>query len=82
MVEAVNDVYNEIGSIVNAGTKLDLNYYIDDMVDEDHQDIIYDYFSQAETDSVIDAFEELKDEGISQEEIQLVGIKFISDMAN
>ncbi|PSR05595.1 MAG: ATP-dependent DNA helicase RecQ, partial [Bacteroidetes bacterium SW_11_45_7] len=79
---SLEELIDVVDRIVSSGTKLDINYYIDDVVDEEHQDIIYDYFQNAETDSLDEAFEELRDEGISYDDIKLMRIKFMSEMAN
>ncbi|TVR79227.1 MAG: DNA helicase RecQ [Chitinophagaceae bacterium] len=76
------DLLKEIETIVFSGTKINLNYYINDVLDEEQQEIIFDYFMEAENDKLDEAFKELKDEGISYEEIQLMRIKFFSEMAN
>jgi ATP-dependent DNA helicase RecQ len=70
--------------IVNSGTKLNINYYINEKVDEYSREDIYDYFMTAESDSLESAFRALsaEDDEITFEEIQLVRIKFISDIAN
>jgi ATP-dependent DNA helicase RecQ len=79
---SMNDLLSEIESIVSSGTKININYYIDEVVDEDKQDDIYDYFRSAETDSVEEALKELGDEDYSEEEIRLMRIKFISELGN
>lgn len=71
----------EIENIVYSGTKINLDYYIDDMLEEDAQEEIHDYFMEAETDSIEDAMEEFEGE-YSEEEIRLLRIKFISEMAH
>ena len=77
-----SELINEIESIVYSGTKLDIDYYIEQMVDEDKVDDIYDYFKEdAENDSIASAVEELGSD-YSEEEIRLVRIKFISELAN
>lgn len=76
------ELLHEIETIVLSGTKLDIDYYIRNVMDDDTMEMIYDYFHEAETDSVDEAFAELSDEGISAEEIQLVRLKFLSEMAN
>ncbi len=76
------ELYQELDSIVASGTKLDIDYYIDDNLDADVVDIVFDYFRSAESDSLQEAFNELQDDGISMEEIQLVRLKFMSEMAN
>jgi len=75
---------DEMYSIVSSGTKLDVDYYINDKIDEYSREDIYDYFMEADSDSLEDAFEELaeEDDELTMEEIQLVRIKFISDIAN
>ncbi len=71
----------EIEHICDGGTKLNLDYYIDHILDDDRQDEIYDYFLNADTDSVKDALEELGDD-YSEEEIRLMRIKFMSEYAH
>ena len=77
-----DELFKELESIVASGTKIDINYYIDDLLEEDIQDMIYDYFSTAESDSLDLAFQELQDEGITMEGIQVMRLKFMSEMAN
>jgi ATP-dependent DNA helicase RecQ len=77
----LDEVISEIESIVASGTKVNINYYIDDVLDEDVQEEIYDYFMEAETDSLEDAFKEFGGD-YSEEEIRLMRIKFMSEMAN
>ena len=71
----------EIEGIVYSGTKLNIDYYIDETMDEDHVDDIYDYFIDSETDSLDDALDELGDD-CTEEEIRMVRIKFLSELAN
>jgi len=72
----------EIETIVNSGTKLNIDYYINDAMDEDKQEDIYDYFKEdAEDESLEAAVEELGDD-YSEEEIRLIRIKFISELGN
>lgn len=78
----MEELMHEIEQIVNSGTKIDLNYHIEENVDEYSQEDIHDYFMEAETDSIDDALAELQDDDITLEEIQLMRIKFLSDMAN
>lgn len=78
----VNELISEIERIVSSGTKLDLSYYIDEMVDEYHQEEILDYFQEAESDSIEDALEELGEEEFNETEIRLMRIKFMSDVGN
>ena len=76
-----DDLLTEIENIVYSGTKLNIDYFIDDVMDEDHVDDIYDYFCESETDDLNVAMEELGEE-YSEEDIRMVRIKFISEMAN
>ncbi|HYQ57152.1 MAG TPA: RecQ family ATP-dependent DNA helicase, partial [Draconibacterium sp.] len=78
----VSDVISEVEAIVNSGTKLNIDYYIDDVIDEDHQDDIFEYFREAETDSIQDALDELGEEEYSEDDIRLMRVKFFSDMGN
>jgi ATP-dependent DNA helicase RecQ len=78
----MSDVINEIESIVSSGTKVNIDYYIDDTIDDDKQDEVFDYFKTAETDSVDAALKELGEEDYTEEEIRLMRIKFISEMGN
>ena len=75
------DILNEIEHICESGTKLNIDYYIESLLDEDRQEEIYDYFMEAESDSVEDALEEFEEE-YSEEEIRLMRVKFLSEMAN
>ncbi|MEE1207285.1 MAG: DNA helicase RecQ [Muribaculaceae bacterium] len=72
---------DEIESIVNSGTRLNIDYYIDDVLDSDMQDEIYDYFMHSETDSIKDAYDEFDGE-YSEEELRLMRVKFMSEVAN
>ena len=75
------ELLDEVEAIVYSGTKLNIDYFLEEVMDEDHIDDIYDYFSESESDSLEDAINELGQE-CSEDEIRLVRIKFISDMAN
>jgi len=77
-----NDLLSEIETIVSSGTKVDIRYYIDDVIDEDRQEEVFDYFRTAETDSLEDAMEELGSTDYSEEDIRLMRIRFMSEMGN
>lgn len=77
----MDELLHEIEHIVYSGTKLNLKYYINDLLDEDRQDEIFDYFRDSEVDSLELASEEFDGE-YSIEELQLMRIQFISEMAN
>ncbi len=76
------ELMEELDAIVVSGTKVNIDYIIEDNVDEYSKDDIYEYFMESKSDSVDDAFVELKEDDITLEEIQLVRIKFLSEMAN
>ena len=75
------DLLGEVEAIVYSGTKLNIDYFLDEVMDEDHVDDIYEYFRESETDDLQTAIDELGGE-YSEDEIRLVRIKFISEMAN
>jgi ATP-dependent DNA helicase RecQ len=77
----IDDVINEIESIVHSGTRVNINYYIDSLIDADKQEEIVDYFKEAESDSIEEAVNDLGSD-FSDEEIRLMRIKFISDFGN
>lgn len=79
--KSMSELIEEIEMIVHSGTRVNINYYIDDILDEDNQEEIYDYFSEAETDSLQEAYDEF-DGDYTEEELQLMRIKFMSEMAN
>jgi ATP-dependent DNA helicase RecQ len=76
-----NELLDEIEAIVYSGTKINIDYFLNEIMDEDHIDDIYLYFKESETDSLEDAIEELGSD-YTEEEIRLVRIKFISELAN
>ncbi len=79
---AMDELLTELESIVASGTRLDINYYLNEYVDEYHQEDIYDYFSEAESDSIESALEELGESEYSEEEIRLMRLKFMSEIGN
>ena len=76
-----DELLDEIEAIVYSGTKLNIDYFLEEVVDEDHIDDIYDYFTESDTDRLSVAQDELG-EDYTEDEIRLVRIKFISEMAN
>ena len=76
-----NEMLDEVEAIVYSGTKLNIGGFLDEVMDEDHIDDIYDYFLDSDTDDLETAIDELG-EDYSEDEIRLVRIKFISEMAN
>jgi len=77
----MGDFVKEMEAIVYSGTKLNINYWIDDILDEDQQEEIHDYFMESETDKIDIAIEEF-DGDYDDDELRLYRIKFISDVAN
>ena len=75
------ELLDEIEAIVYSGTKLNIDYFLNEVMDEDHMLDIYDYFKESTTDKIDDAMDELGAD-YTEEEIRLVRIKFISEMAN
>ncbi len=76
------DILKEIEAIVNSGTKLNLNYFVDEVLDDDRQDEVFDYFRSAENDSIDAALKDLGETDYTREEIQLMRIKFMSELGN
>jgi ATP-dependent DNA helicase RecQ len=76
------NLLTEIETIVESGTKININYYIDDLMDEEKQDEIMEYFKESDTDSVEAALKELGENDYSEEEIRVMRIKFLSDFGN
>ncbi|PWS33431.1 DNA helicase RecQ [Pedobacter paludis] len=76
------EILKEVESIVNSGTKLNLNYFIDEVIDDDRQDEVFDYFRAADSDSIDEALNELGETDYTREEIQLMRIKFMSELGN
>ncbi|MBD8490337.1 DNA helicase RecQ [Echinicola sp. CAU 1574] len=79
---SMTELLQEIEQIIYSGTKLNINYYIQNIMDEDREDTLHDYFMSAETDNIREALSELEDEDFGEEEIRVYRIKFISDHAN
>lgn len=78
----VKDIITEVEAIVNSGTRLNIDYYIEDILDEDHQEEIFNYFRETEIDSIEDALKELGEDEYSEDDVRLIRIKFMSDMGN
>ena len=77
-----DELLYELNNIVDGGTKLNINYSIKDRVDEEIVDEIFEYFKTSPTDSIDAAIRKLNEDDISEEEVLLTRIKFISDVAN
>ncbi|MBR4757416.1 MAG: ATP-dependent DNA helicase RecQ, partial [Bacteroidaceae bacterium] len=76
-----DELLDEMESIVYSGLKLDIDYYLDEIMDEDHMLDIYEYFEDADTDDLDEALSELGGD-YTEEEVRLVRIKFYSEKAN
>ncbi len=79
--KSIDEVIDEIEAIVSSGTRVNINYYIDDILDADNQEEIYEYFTEAETDDLDQAVADF-DGDYTEEELRLMRIKFMSEMAN
>lgn len=75
------ELLDEIEAIVYSGTKINIDYFINEVIDEDHQEDIFEYFKEADSDSLAEAIKELGSE-YSEEEIRMMRIKFLSELGN
>lgn len=75
------ELLDEIEAIVYSGTKINISYFIDEVIDEDHQEDIFEYFKEADSDSLEEAIQELGSE-YNEDEIRLMRIKFLSELGN
>jgi ATP-dependent DNA helicase RecQ len=78
----IDELLTEIEHILASGTNINLNYYIDKIIDEDKQEEVYEYFKEAKTDSIQDALRELGENIYTEEEMRLMRIKFMSEYGN
>jgi len=79
----MNDLLKEIEAIVYSGTKINIDYYINEVLDEDHQDDIYEYFmEEAQSESIQEAINELGEDEYTEEDIRLMRIKFLCNEGN
>ncbi|MCR9081199.1 DNA helicase RecQ [Algoriphagus sp. NF] len=79
---SMNELLQEIEQIIYSGTKLNIDYYIEHIMDEEREEILHDYFMSAESDHIKPALEELEDEDFAEDELRVYRIKFISEHAN
>ncbi|MFT5942406.1 MAG: ATP-dependent DNA helicase RecQ, partial [Sediminicola sp.] len=77
----ISELIKEMEQIVYSGTKLNLSYWVDEILDDDQQEEIHDYFLEAETDNIEEAVKEF-DGDYEDEELRLYRLKFISEVAN
>ena len=79
--KSFEDLLLEIETVVSSGTRVNINYYINDVLDQDSQDEVFDYFNEAETDDLIEAYKEF-DGLYTEEELRLMRIRYMSEVAN
>ena len=78
----ISELLDEIEAIVYSGTKINIDYFLDEVMDPDHVDEIFEYFNSAETDKIEPALDELGENDFSETEVRLVRIKFLSEIGN
>ncbi|MFC2097274.1 RecQ family ATP-dependent DNA helicase, partial [Bacteroidota bacterium] len=79
----MNELLKEVEAIVHSGTKINIDFYINEVMDQEHQDEVYEYFrEEAETESIDEALSELGEDEYTEEDIRLMRIKFLSDIGN
>jgi ATP-dependent DNA helicase RecQ len=79
---SMDELLQEIEQIIYSGTKLNINYYIENIMDEEREDMLHEYFMTADSDNIRVALHELEEEDFAEEEIRVYRIKFISEHAN
>ena len=77
----IDELLDELEAIVYSGTKINVSYFIDEAIDVDIEEDIFEYFKESDTDDIETAMKELGDD-YTEEEIRLVRIKFLSEMGN
>lgn len=77
-----SDLIDEIENICYSGTKLNLDYYVENILDPERQDEVFDYFMNSHTDKISDVLDEFEEEEYDEEDIRLLRVKFLSDHAN
>jgi ATP-dependent DNA helicase RecQ len=77
-----SELLDEVEAIVYSGTKINIDYFLQEIMDEDHIGMIEDYFREAETDDITAALKELGEDDFTEEEVRLVRVKFLSEMGN
>ena len=78
----MEELIKELESIVYSGTKVNIDYFLEDTMDEDHIEDIFEYFKEAENDEIHIALDELGEDEYSENDVRLVRIKFISELGN
>lgn len=77
-----SELLDEVEAIVYSGTKINIDYFLQEIMDDDHIALIEDYFREVETDNIKEALKELGEDDFTEEEVRLVRIKFLSEMGN
>jgi len=77
-----SELLDEVEAIVYSGTKINIDYFLEEIMDDDHIAAVEDYFREAETDNIHDALKELGEDDFTEEEVRLVRVKFLSEMGN
>ena len=78
----MKELVSEIETIVNSGTKINIDYYLDEILDEEHQEEIFEYFREADDDSIEAALKELGEDEYTENDIRLMRIRFMSELGN
>ncbi len=78
----MKELISEIETIVNSGTKINIDYYLEEILDEDHQEEIFEYFREADDDSIEAALKELGEDEYTENDIRLMRIRFLSELGN
>jgi ATP-dependent DNA helicase RecQ len=78
----MGQILDEIEAIINSGTKINIDYYINEVMEEERQQEIFDYFNEAESESISDALKALGEDEYTEDDIRLIRIKFISELGN
>jgi len=78
----MKELISEIETIVNSGTKINIDYYLDEILDEDRQEDIFDYFREAEDDNIEDALKALGEDEYTEDDVRLMRIHFLSELGN
>ena len=79
--KSFGELLDEIESIVNSGTRVNINYYINTLLESSDQDEVFEYFTESETDDIEAAYREF-DGVYTEEELRLIRIRFMSELAN
>jgi ATP-dependent DNA helicase RecQ len=79
---SLSELLHEIEQIIYSGTKLNIDYYIHRIMDDEREEFLHDYFMTANSDNIKEALEELEDEDFAEDELRVYRIKFISEHAN